>query len=111
MKEIDLGHRGFNTEEARSELFSEIEAAKDSGVCALKIIHGYGSGGHGGGVRSAVRSTLASMRRNGRIRCVIFGERWLGHDDVPQILDSCPKFQRDKQLMRQDPGVTIVLLA
>jgi DNA-nicking Smr family endonuclease len=44
-------------QEARQILISELKQAKNSGLSAVKVIHGYGSAGKGGALRGALRFT------------------------------------------------------
>ncbi len=55
-----------SVEQARARLNAEINAARQSGVKLLKIVHGYGSTGVGGDLRIALQSTLAADGRKAR---------------------------------------------
>ena len=50
-------------EEARSILLAELKQAKQSGVKAIKVIHGYGSTGKGGALRGGLRTSLLRRKK------------------------------------------------
>ena len=98
-------------EEARARLNAELERARDRGTTALKIIHGYGSSGTGGRLRTAIRNSLKRRQKEGTIRCFAAGERWSVFDEVArQILEECPELAKDPDLNGYNEGITIVLL-
>jgi len=97
-------------EEARQLLLLELKQAKQNGVKAMKIIHGYGSTGKGGALRDGLRSSLIRRRKEGVITRCIFGEKWnIFEDDTRAAIDLCPELKSDRDLNRSNPGITIVL--
>ena len=56
MRRIDLGHAGLSVAEARETLRDAINVASYRGEDVLVVVHGYGSSGTGGYIRSMVRS-------------------------------------------------------
>jgi hypothetical protein len=98
-------------EEALKRLSEQIEKAKQDGVKALKIVHGYGSSGVGGILRQRVQKSLANRRNQGKIRACVFGEKWNSFEQVARdLLEACPELARDKDFNRNNPGISIVLL-
>ncbi len=98
-------------EEARARLKSEIDGAKQSGLIALKIVHGYGSSGVGGSLKHAIRKSLRKRVKEGQIRSYVGGEEWdIFEESTRQILDECPDLGKDADLRRYNEGITIVLL-
>ena len=98
-------------DEAREHLIHSIDEARRSGVQALKLIHGYGASGVGGGIRTAIRSSLRQRLGEGKIRAFAAGEQWhICEADAQTILAECPALQRDGDLNRHNAGITIVLL-
>lgn len=76
-----------------------------------KVVHGYGSSGAGGRIRIEARRALATLREARRLRAVVPGETWLtGEPDIETLLDAAPHLQREPDLVRRNPGVTIVLV-
>ena len=97
--------------EARARLNAEIQQAKQAGVCALKIVHGYGSSGTGGSLRDAIRASLRKRRKEGKISAFVAGEQWSPFDETARVvLQACPALERDPDLGRYNEGITIVLL-
>ena len=98
-------------EEARQILLAELKQAKQSGVAAVKIIHGYGSTGKGGALRGALRKSLLRRKKEGLVTRVIFGEKWsVFEDDTRYAIDHCPDLRGDRDLNHSNEGITIVLL-
>jgi hypothetical protein len=98
-------------EEARQMLLAEVKQAKQSGVKALKVIHGYGSTGKGGALRGALRSSLLRRRKEGLVTRVIFGEKWsVFEDDARYAIEHCPELKSDRDLNRSNEGITIAVL-
>ena len=64
-------------DEARSRLADAIASAKSEGCRVMKLVHGYGSSGKGGALRSALRSSLRKRRKEGKIRSFIAGEEFV----------------------------------
>ena len=97
-------------DEARQLLLTELRQAKQSGVLAVKIIHGYGSTGKGGALRGALRSSLLRRKKEGLVTRVIFGEKWsVFEEDARYAIDHCPELRHDRDLGRGNEGITLVL--
>ena len=97
--------------EARERLIGRIGEAQRSGTGVLKIIHGYGSSGVGGKLRTALRKTLERLLSEGRLRCVIPGERWDIFDPATQgLLGLYAELSGDEDLGKQNPGITSIEL-
>ena len=81
------------------------------GAGAVKIIHGYGSTGKGGKIRTETRRYLADQKRKGLIRDFIPGEQFSIFDaatrDAFLLFDD---LRRDHDLENSNNGVTIVIL-
>lgn len=96
---------------AIKKLTWEIHAAKSSGASALKVIHGYGSSGTGGRIRTESRRYLAGLKRTGRIRDFIEGENFsIFSEQTRAAFDRCGCLRRDSDLERHNNGITIVVL-
>lgn len=109
LKVINL-EEGFPTiEEARQRMKRALSVAKQSGCKGVKLIHGYGSTGTGGGIRLAIGRTLQDMRRDGELACVIFGEHWSINDsDTWSLVKRYPALKLDSDLGRKNRGITVV---
>ena len=98
-------------EQARQLLISELKQAKNSGLSAVKAIHGYGSTGKGGALRGALRTSFPRRNKEGLVTRVIFGEKWsVFEDDARYAIECCPELRSDHDLNRSDEGITIALL-
>ena len=70
-----------------------------------------GVSGVGGGIRTAIRSSLTRRRREGKIRAFAGGEKWhVCEPEAQAILAECPALERESDLNMHNEGVTIVLL-
>jgi hypothetical protein len=93
-------------DEARKRLVTELELARRKGVNVLKIIHGYGSSGRGGKLRTALRSALRQQATLGRI---VEGEAWSIFDEASRgLLDRYPDLRRDRDLEKGNAGITLI---
>jgi Arc/MetJ family transcription regulator len=98
-------------DDARRRLLDEIKRAKAEGCSAIKLIHGYGSTGVGGALRTALRESLARRRKEGKIRGYIYGEKWDVFEPAARdLLEACPELRRDQDISRSNEGVTFILL-
>ena len=98
-------------ERARLLLEHELTTARGQGYKAVKIIHGYGSSGVGGALRSGLQATLRHAEQNGDIRAVIFGENWRVSDERAwELLKRFPEWKTDADLGRGNKGISIVVL-
>lgn len=72
---IDIAHPPMRSEEAEAALDATLRSALLSGrVRIVRIIHGYGSGGKGGTLRTTARNW--AFRRKGKVAAVIPGESY-----------------------------------
>jgi len=98
-------------EEARQRLLAELRQAKQTGVSAVKIIHGYGSTGRGGALRDGLRKSLLRRKKEGLVTRVIFGEKWsVFEEDARYAIERCPELKSDRDLNRSNEGITIAVL-
>jgi hypothetical protein len=88
-----------------------IKNAGRFGVSAIKFIHGYGSTGKGGGIRTGARQYLESQKKRGQIKDHIPGESFSIFDEATRkAFLACDGLRRDSDLERHNNGVTIVVL-
>ena len=85
--------------------------AKSYGYPVIKLIHGYGSSGSGGKIRTAVRKELGLYKSAGKIREFAAGENLSMFDSATQrIIAAYPDVTRDINYSRGNHGITIVLI-
>ena len=88
-----------------------IATARVTGTKAVKIVHGYGSTGVGGRIRTEVRRHLHEQLRKGKIRAVIPGEDFtIFNEGALRAFALCPALRQDCDLDRYNQGMTIVVL-
>ncbi|MDR0531820.1 MAG: Smr/MutS family protein [Oscillospiraceae bacterium] len=88
-----------------------LNLAKSQGDKAIKIVHGYGSTGQGGVIRTHVRRYLQEQKNRGRVRLILPGEEFSIFNPVAlQAFACCPELRRDADLERCNPGITVVVL-
>ena len=109
--EVNLEEGMPTVEQAMKRLTFHVRTKKSLGIKALKLIHGYGSSGTGGRIRTECRGYLQSLQRRGEIRYFVPGEQFTIFDPQTQkLLLACPGLRRDHDLERHNNGITIVLL-
>jgi len=82
-----------------------------AGAAAVKLIHGYGSTGRGGVIRTQVRRTLSELRAKGKVKGFIPGEDFsIFNGETLRAFQACPTLRQDCDLERSNNGVTIILL-
>jgi len=96
-------------EEARLRMRREINELRSRGTKLIKIIHGYGSGGVGGKLRPALRTTLGKLRNQGSIEEYVPGEKFDRQSETGQrLLHDFPHLKRDPDTKRPNAGITWV---
>ena len=96
---------------AMIQLRQTLLTAKSRRTDVIKLIHGYGSTGRGGAIRSAVRRELNLRAEAGEIRCYICGEDFSPFDESSRwAIARYPYLCRDQDYARINHGITIVVL-
>jgi hypothetical protein len=107
---LNIKEARATVDEALARLDGAVKSARDSGIRALKIIHGYGSGGKGGAIRPAARARLERYRAEGLLRAWIPGESFSRHDPlVRRWVHDFPHFKDDEAFDRRNEGITFVI--
>ena len=105
---LELGYP--TADEALRRLDSGLSAARHLHAPAVKLIHGYGSSGKGGRIRTAVRKFLREELAQGRIAAVICGEQFsIFDEDTRRAFSRCTALRQDPDLEQCNSGVTFVL--
>ena len=97
-RELNLELGRPTADEALRRLEAELEAARHMNTPLLKLIHGYGSSGKGGRIRTASRKYLLAERFS------IFDET------TRRALQQYPHLRQDRDLERENMGVTFVFM-
>lgn len=98
-------------ESALLKLENEVVYAKMEGIDVLIVIHGYGSHGQGGVIKTEVHKTLDTMLKHKKIFDFIPGEKWGEmREDRKYLQRNYPEIILQEQLINLNNGVTIILL-
>lgn len=111
IRELNL-ELGYPTaDEAVRRLAAELNACRSMHTPFIKIIHGYGSSGRGGRIRTACRKYLQQAVADGTISAVITGECFSIFDETTRrCLTAYPLLRQDRDLDVENCGVTFVFL-
>ena len=97
-------------EHALKRMHFQLETHRKTGVVAVKLIHGYGSSGKGGKIRTEVRRHLDDCRKKGTIKFYVRGEEFsIFEESTRTLIARCPEVTRDKDLEKYNNGITIVV--
>jgi len=97
-------------ERARLRMEHELHQARRVGTKAVKLIHGYGSSGVGGALRTELQKQLRQAVRDGSIRAFIAGEDWrVSHEATWELLKRFPEWKQDSDLGRNNRGISIII--
>ena len=111
LREVNLELGMPFVEQAIKRLTFEIHHSKSQGFAVLKIIHGYGSSGTGGKIRTASRKYLKDLKEKGTIRDFIPGEKFTIFEEATRrAFAVCPPLREDRDLERYNNGVTFIVL-
>jgi hypothetical protein len=96
---------------ARKRFEQALRTAKARKTPAIKIIHGYGSSGRGGKIKSDVHALLRAKQAAAEIKAFSPGEEFSPfYASARKIIDACPELRKDRDFTRTNHGITIVLL-
>lgn len=108
--EVNLELGRPSADEALRRLEHELAAKRHLRAKAMKIIHGYGSSGKGGRIRTASRKYLRAAQEQGRIYAVLPGERLTIFDEeARRLMARCPALRDDCDRERYNCGVMFVI--
>jgi len=106
---LEQGYPTVDT--AMKYLEQAISRAKSYGYPVIKLIHGYGSGGSGGKIKTAVQRELVKYKNTGKIREFTAGENFTPFDSATQrIIGAYPDIVRDRDYLKTNQGITVVLV-
>lgn len=116
--ETSVTHRTVNIERGRpvvetalKKMKNELARARADRVRVVTLIHGYGSSGKGGKIRTECRDLLDHMSSEKKINQLIFGEEFRKRTGPGKaLLKRFPQLERDCSSDFSNPGVTIVVL-
>lgn len=111
LREVNLEAGMPYVSEALKRLPLELKQTRRMHCTVLKIIHGYGSTGTGGKIRTACRKYLTQMKARGEIQDLIPGEAFsIFEEATRRAFLRCDDLRRDRDLDRSNNGVTFIVL-
>ena len=109
LTEINLEEGMPTCDEAMDKLKDSVKLAKQNKNKCIVVIHGYGSSGKGGAIRTKARQWLYAQVRNGSMKAVVNGEDFNVLNGTARELRR--KFPELEDLLRHvNHGVTVVEL-
>lgn len=94
-----------------AHLRTALQTARRQNIKVIKFIHGYGSTGKGGKLRTATRKELLALHAQGQLRAVIKGEDFsIFSEPTRQALQASADLRGDIDLERHNNGITVVIL-
>lgn len=112
LKIIDLKRENCSVDYALAIVELEVESAKREGICAVKVLHGYGSHGKGGAILVNLRKLLLQWKKSGFIRDYFGGDKWNMFDKTTlEILMKDKTIYGDEDMNRANPGITIIYIS
>lgn len=108
---INLEEGRPNSEKAIIRLRLELATLRRVGTDCVKVIHGYGSTGTGGVIRSDARDYMRELLSEGKIRHFCPGEAF-GPFEMSgrKTIELKPQMRSDRDWARNNEGITIVIL-
>lgn len=108
VREINLEYGNPTAETAVRNMISQLSTCKGQGCKAVILIHGYGSSGVGGSIKTAVRSKLRESSMSGIVRSYCGGEQWF--EKKQELLGICQLLVQYQRKIDGNQGVTVVIL-
>ncbi len=111
LREVNLEAGMPFVEPAIKRLTFELEQSRRQKFTAVKLIHGYGSSGKGGKIRTAARKYLGGLKERGTITDFIPGEKFsIFEEATRRSFLLCEALRNDRDLDRYNNGVTFIIL-
>jgi len=110
IKVVDLEKGMPTVEQARLRMQYELQLARKDGYEAVKLIHGYGSSGAGGALRTELQKELHRAMQSGAIQAFIAGENWrISDSSTWKLLKEFPEWRKDADLGGKNKGISVVI--
>lgn len=108
---VNIKENNPNADYAMYLLDEEIKYSRAVGNRVIVVIHGYGSHGKGGVIKSALKEYLPKLKHDKLIVDYVFGENWGDLNETKiKICKICPEAILHENLMGINSGVSVVLL-
>ena len=106
--EINLEYGMPTVDMALQNMKGALTTCRGQGYKAVIVIHGYGSTGVGGSIKTAVTRCLAENSMRGIVRTHVGGEQWVNRKR--EVLDICKSLENYERRIANNSGVTVVIL-
>jgi hypothetical protein len=106
--EVNLEYGRPEVELAIRNMKNALTTYKGRGYKAIILIHGYGSTGIGGSIKTAVVRCLGENSMRGIIRTYVGGKEWL--DKRKELLALCKDLEDYDRRIANNEGITVVIL-
>ena len=111
LREVNIKSDLPTVNDAIRRVTYNIKNAGTFGVTVIKFIHGYGSTGKGGSIRTETRKYLERQKQQRQIKDYIIGENFSIFDEsTRKAFAVCDELRRDSDIERHNNGITIVIL-
>lgn len=106
--ELNLEYGKPVVSDALSKMTDSLLTMRRQGVKAVILIHGYGSSGSGGRIKTEVRKKLGETNLSGVVRAFVGGEQWSYRKK--EFMSLCGSLKNFEQRISGNEGVTVVIL-
>ena len=108
VKEINIERGNPDVETAIRKMVNELSTAKRAGFRAVVLIHGYGSSGTGGAIKTAVSEKLKERSLSGVVRSFAGGEDWINRKR--EFIEVCTQLRDFNTYIEGNKGITVISL-
>ena len=110
VRTVNLEQGKPKAEQAIARMNQAVFSARASGTKVIKLIHGYGSSGKGGVIRTAVYRELETKKAEGIIKDYVPGDAFSPFSPAGRkALSAMPELSADLDYARGNLGITLVL--
>jgi hypothetical protein len=106
--EVNLEYNKPTVEAAVRSMKNSLTTLKGQGYKAVILIHGYGSTGVGGSIKTAVIRSLSEPGMRGIVRTFVSGEQW--SERKKEMIGMCKALESYEKRIAGNYGVTVVIL-
>ncbi len=106
--QVNLEYGKPTVEVAIQKMKNSLTDHKKMGYKAVILIHGYGSSGIGGSIKTAVARSLGDYSMKGIVRTYAGGEQW--NNKKKEFLGICRDLEKYERMIDNNEGVTVVIL-
>lgn len=107
--EINIKSEGQTVSLALSEFLVELDRAKFMNLKVIKVVHGYGSHGKGGEIKTNLHKLLEDLKHRKKIKDYIKGEK-ITKKLMSGFFYDYPFLALDPDIKNYNSGITLVLV-